>query len=200
MRIIIFDTETTGTPKDYKAPMNKLDNWPRVIQLAWQVYDTENKTVTSEKESLIVPDGWVIPVEKFWIDNGFNTDKNKSEGLAMPTVLRMFLDDYNTCDYMAAPNIGFDYPVLGAEMIRYNVKATKKLIQLCTMATTVDLCQIPFPNGGRYFKFPKLLELHQYLFKKGFDGAHDAGSDVAACRVCLIELIDRGVIKLSAIA
>jgi hypothetical protein len=34
MNYLIFDTETTGTPKNYKAPMKDIENWPRVIQLA----------------------------------------------------------------------------------------------------------------------------------------------------------------------
>lgn len=31
---LIFDTETTGLPADYKAPLTNFENWPRLVQLA----------------------------------------------------------------------------------------------------------------------------------------------------------------------
>ncbi|PJB57251.1 MAG: 3'-5' exonuclease, partial [Bacteroidetes bacterium CG_4_9_14_3_um_filter_41_19] len=34
---LIFDTETTGLPQRYDAPLTDFDNWPRMIQLAWQL-------------------------------------------------------------------------------------------------------------------------------------------------------------------
>ena len=30
---LIFDTETTGLPRNFKAPITDTDNWPRVVQL-----------------------------------------------------------------------------------------------------------------------------------------------------------------------
>jgi len=32
---LFFDTETTGLPKKWKAPITDLDNWPRLVQLAY---------------------------------------------------------------------------------------------------------------------------------------------------------------------
>jgi len=55
---LIFDTETTGLPKNWKAPISDTENWPRCVQLAWQVHDElgnliENKSyiVTSSNPS-----------------------------------------------------------------------------------------------------------------------------------------------------
>jgi DNA polymerase-3 subunit alpha len=36
-RYLIFDTETTGVAKDFKAPPSTGDNWPRIVQLAWSI-------------------------------------------------------------------------------------------------------------------------------------------------------------------
>ena len=36
---IFFDTETTGFPRNWKAPVTDVDNWPRMVQIAWMVYD-----------------------------------------------------------------------------------------------------------------------------------------------------------------
>lgn len=37
--ILLFDTETTGKPKNYKAPSSDTENWPRLVQIAWEKYD-----------------------------------------------------------------------------------------------------------------------------------------------------------------
>lgn len=201
MNILFFDTETTGTPKNYQAPMQDLGNWPRIIQLAWE-YADHTGTVHDTQKFLIKPDGWEIPKEKFWIENGFSTEQNQAEGIPMADVLDHFIGHLDVCDAIVAHNIGFDYPITGAEMIRYKKKARQALrTKFCTMATTVDLCKIPFPNRGRFnskqpYKWPKLEELYKFLFNKGFDGAHDAGNDVAACRESFFELVKRGVIAL----
>lgn len=191
--ILIFDTETTGLPKNWKAPMTEVNNWPRIIQFAYQVVDMQGQLVKQTKQ-LIKPDGWVIPKEKFWIDNGYSTEKNQAEGIRLPDLLDEFISDYEMCSVIAAHNISFDHNVTGAEMIRYQKKVSKKLPQICTMRSTTNLCKIP---GSYGFKFPKLEELHHFLFEEGFDGAHDAMADVNACRRCLFELINRNIITIN---
>ena len=57
---LIFDTETTGLPKDWNAPITDLDNWPRVVQLAWQIHDSEGKLIEVQ-DHIIYPDGFDIP-------------------------------------------------------------------------------------------------------------------------------------------
>ena len=32
---LFFDTETTGLPKNWKAPVTDTENWPRIVQIAW---------------------------------------------------------------------------------------------------------------------------------------------------------------------
>lgn len=189
---IFFDTETTGVPKDYNGKMSDLDNWPRIIQLAWQMAD-ENGNVLQDRTFLVKPDGWVIPQEKFWIENGFTTQNNELHGTELPELLDQFITDYEQCQWLIAHNIGFDYPILGAEMLRYGKKATVKLNRFCTMLATVDYCKLPGKFGH---KWPKLEELYRLVFGKGFAGAHDASNDVTACREAFFELKKRGIIVL----
>ena len=40
---LIFDTETTGLPKRWNAPVSDSNNWPRCVQLAWQFHDETGK-------------------------------------------------------------------------------------------------------------------------------------------------------------
>ena len=42
---LIFDTETTGLPRNFKEPISDVDNWPMVIQLAWQLHYEDGKLV-----------------------------------------------------------------------------------------------------------------------------------------------------------
>ena len=45
---LIFDTETTGLPKRWDAPLNDLDNWPRCVQVAWQIHDNKGELVSQK--------------------------------------------------------------------------------------------------------------------------------------------------------
>ncbi|TNB23458.1 hypothetical protein EME97_28790, partial [Klebsiella pneumoniae] len=38
---LVFDTETTGLPKNFNAPLSDSDNWPRMVQIAWQLHDDD---------------------------------------------------------------------------------------------------------------------------------------------------------------
>ena len=60
MKIVFFDTETTGLPRDYNAPSSKLDNWPRLVQLAWIVSDYDGNVISSENH-IIIPNGFEYP-------------------------------------------------------------------------------------------------------------------------------------------
>lgn len=190
MNYLVFDTETTGVPKNYKAPMNDFNNWPRVIQLAWALYSEDGEYLDGRKD-LILPDGWEVPNEKFWIDNGFSNEQNINEGVCIKGALDMFIEQINEgADVVIAHNLNFDFNILGCEMLRANVRAERKLQKFCTMISAVDLCQLPGKFG---FKWPKLIELHQKLFGEGFDGAHDALADVKACGRCFFEMKRREI-------
>lgn len=190
---LVFDTETTGKPKDYKARMSDINNWPRVSQLAWAVYSPDG-VILVKRSQLIKPDGWVIPTEKFFIDNNMSTERCEKEGIPILHVLSQLIANIKECEYLVAHNLQFDYNVLGAEMLRYGVKSDKRLKLICTMEESTEYCQLRGPKFG--FKWPSLAELHNKLFACGFDGAHDAMADVLACGKCLFGLKEKGVITL----
>lgn len=194
MALLFFDTETTGLPKNWNGKMTDLDNWPRVIQLAWIITDNHGIEVNRGKY-LIKPDGWTVPTDKFWIDNGFNTAHSYKEGVAMEDVLDLFITDLNLCGHLVSHNMSFDYNVLGSEMIRYRKAAAVKTKKLCTKELGTDVCMLP-GNYGNY-KWPKLVELHQFLFGCGFDGAHDALADVIACKDCFFEMLNKKIFTLN---
>lgn len=188
---LFFDTETTGVPRNYTAPMTDLENWPRMIQLSF-IHCLENGDEITRFNALIKPDGWTMPTGEFWKQHGFTHEKNMREGVAIKDAMELFIDRVNFTDVMVAHNMNFDYNIIGAEMVRLNMRATKRPAKICTMLSTVDFCKLP----GRYgFKWPKLEELHKILFNETFDGAHDAMVDNAALKRCFFELVKRGIIN-----
>jgi DNA polymerase III epsilon subunit-like protein len=188
---LIFDTETTGLPKRYDAPISELDNWPRVIQLAWAAYDADRNCI-AEQVDLIQPDGWEVPTDTFWIENGFSQAQSLAEGIPIRDALARFLQQIENTNQLIAHNLSYDYPVLGAECLRADMRAQNKPAHCCTKEIATDYCAIP---GNYGFKWPKLSELHIKLFDQDFEGAHDAMVDVKACARCYFELLDRGIVK-----
>lgn len=201
MNIIFFDTETNGVPKNYKAPVEDLDNWPRIAELGYQVYNLDGQLI-HEHVSFIKPNGWVIPSEQFFIENGMTTERCELEGNDLESELLEFHEYANECVAIIAHNLAFDSKVTAAEFLRLGLDNEADILtpnkapqKICTMESTVDFCKIPGRYNGTY-KWPKLIELHQMLFGCDFDGAHAALSDVAATAKCFFELVRLGVIKL----
>ena len=89
---LVFDTETTGLPKKFKAPLTDFDNWPRMIQLAWQVHDTEGKLLFA-KNHVIKPDGFTIPEDVIAV-HGISNEISKEKGIQLKDALSEFVEDY----------------------------------------------------------------------------------------------------------
>lgn len=193
---LFFDTETTGLPKNYRASWEDVNNWPRLAQLGFQLYSIDGQLM-NEFQSLIKPDGWEIPKEKFFIENNMSTERCEADGIPIYNAMRHLQDSLKQCEYKVAHNINFDNPIIGAEMIRNDI--THQLFKFkkgyCTMVSNIKLVNAKYPDG-RGGKWPKLIELHEFLFKEGFDGAHDALEDVRATARCFFELKRRGLVKI----
>jgi len=191
---LVIDCETTGLPKDRNAPIRDVDNWPRVIQLAWALYD-ETQTVIEKTACLIKPEGFIIPDDVQRIHH-ISTEQALSEGKDIAEVLRTLALAAAKAKVIVAHSLDFDVSVISAEYLRSGLETPfggKK--QICTMTTRriVEFCEIA---GKRGFKWPKLSELHRKLFGSDFEEAHDAGADAAACARCFFALKDRGVITV----
>lgn len=187
---LFFDTETTGVPRNYNAPSSDIQNWPRLVQLAWILTDDKGNRIHSS--SLIVkPDGFTIPTDAAKV-HGITTEIAMKEGIPLGKAINQFIEDLNTATYIVGHNIDFDKKIVGAEMIRLGMKDimdSKK--SFCTMQSSLDFCRIP----GKYgYKYPKLQELYKKLFGCEFDNAHDAMSDIEATEKCFWELRKRKLI------
>lgn len=193
MKYLFFDTETTGLPTNWKAPVTNLANWPRLVQLAYVLYD-DGGVKMKEDNYIIKPEGFTIPAQSATI-HGITQERALQEGLPLFPVLNGFAELIQASDLLIAHNISFDEKIIGAEFLRNDMTDhTRKIRKLCTMLSTVDFCSIRGPYG---YKWPTLQELHKKLFGKGFEDAHNAHVDVSAMVKCFFELKRLG--KLSGI-
>ncbi len=188
---LIFDTETTGLPKRWKAPITDVDNWPRCIQIAWQLHDEFGKLI-EQQDFLIQPDGFNIPYDAEQI-HGISTLLAQKQGKPLTEVLELFNEALEKTTFIVGQNLQFDLNIMGCEFHRERTKTTLLDIPVLDTCTekTASLCQI---TGGRYgkFKLPTLTELHQKLFNQPFGEAHNATADVEATARCFLELIRLG--------
>ncbi|MEM7483846.1 MAG: DNA polymerase III subunit alpha [Bacteroidota bacterium] len=185
---LIFDTETTGLPKRWDAPITDTDNWPRCIQIAWQLHDDMGKCI-EHQDYLVEPEGFNIPYEAEQI-HGISTALAEQEGVPLNEVLERFNDALSKAKFVVGQNVGFDVNIMGAEFHRENVQNPLQelpVLDTCT-ETTAELCKIPGGRGGK-FKLPTLTELHEHLFGAPFAEAHNATADVEATTRCFLELI-----------
>ncbi len=190
---LIFDTETTGLPNNYSAPLTDFDNWPRCVQLAWQLHD-ENGVLISRGDRIIRPDGFTIPFNSEKV-HGISTERAKREGVPLDQALDEFGEDLERAHFVIGHNLEFDLNILGSEylrMERQNPLTEKHPVDTKDDAT--DYCKLP---GGRgKYKWPTLAELHEKLFDIGFEEAHNAAADVEATARCFLELVRIEVIRL----
>lgn len=185
---LIFDTETTGLPKDWNAPITDSDNWPRMVQLAWQLHDSTGALI-SRNNLIIQPDGYDIPYNAAKI-HGITTERAQRDGRPLTEVLEAFAEDMKRATYAVGHNVEFDVNIVGAEQFRQNLdlEALQQMPTLDTKNLSVDYCKLPGGRGGGY-KWPTLTELHEKLFGIPFGDAHDAAYDVDATARCFFGLI-----------
>jgi DNA polymerase III epsilon subunit-like protein len=181
MRIMLLfiDTETTGLPK-YSAT-NDIEKWPRVVQLAWSLYDSDG---TRESQNS-------------FIIHGITTERAKKEGESLHNVLPRFNADVEKAKTIIAHNLDFDLPIVNTEFMRCKLETNlMKKQNFCTMKPQkiVSWCKIPKTSGYGY-KWPTLPELHLQLFQEEFTCSHNAGADVEACAKCYFELRRREIIE-----
>ena len=85
---LIFDTETTGLPLKWNAPLTDADNWPRCVQIAWQLHDKDGSCISHE-DYLVLPNGFSVPYDAEKI-HGISTALAASEGVPLISVLEKF--------------------------------------------------------------------------------------------------------------
>ena len=202
MQLLFIDTETNGLPTNYKAPPTQAESWPEIVSIAWEVWQVRDGVWTQTKiiSYVVQPSEhmpWNKEAERI---HGISYERARSEGIPVKQMVEEVQDELSHATHVIAHNLAFDKSVLLASMIR-NTGAAKWSSgkQVCTMMQTVSICKLPSIHAtvADPYKWPRLQELHQFLFAKDWEGvAHEALSDVQCMRTCYRELVVRGCLMV----
>jgi DNA polymerase III subunit epsilon len=176
MKYLFFDTETAG----FNGP---------ILQLAWILADESGEVLEQCKTLINHSIQYAINLKALEI-HGITKEMCEAYGVDPFGEIVRLLAQMSVADKIVAHNLAFDWDMLAKDRTRYNVTDPMPLHSkvFCTMKATTEICKLPNPNGGSGYKWPKLQELHVYLFGEEFDGAHDALADVRATAKCYFEL------------
>ena len=206
MKVLVFDTETTGLPKT--KMLNPLFShlWPHIVQLSYVIYDTETNEVVKMQDFIIqMEEGFVISDESIKI-HGITNEISRDKGVNITIALGSFFADGKTVDVLVAHNTQFDSDVIKMELLRiiedktrdHEAKDTYKDMLYhatyvfafrCTMKETIDFCKIAVQGsyGKTYNKFPSLAELYYKLFQQKPENLHNALHDVLITLICFMQ-------------
>jgi DNA polymerase III epsilon subunit-like protein len=210
MKVIVFDTETNGLiGRDYDSAYshNWYKNMPHPVQVSYVVYDVEtNKLVKASNKYFQLPDGVEFNKESAEIHK-ITEDHLKMHGeTSMVEFLSEFVEDYENCAYAVGHNINFDISILQAALIRNGIHYTindgfkSQPKHYCTMKYSRYLLKIERVSkyGKKYYKSPKLIELHDYLFNnEELSNLHNSMVDVVYTLRCYYKMMyDRDVFTM----
>lgn len=193
MRVLVFDTETTGLPPK-NTPTNQTEKWPYIVQLSWAIYNEDTKQVEEEKD-FIISLGSHIPISaESTAIHGITGELSRARGVPIEVALFDFKFAANRCGKIVAHNLEFDKNMLLVEF--YRARLFNNVFppsEYCTMKNGTGICKIPkvWDDGRTTLKYPKLVELYHALY--GADvpspiGLHNAKVDVDVCLKCYVKM------------
>lgn len=207
MKILVFDTETTGLPKTKFISPSTLDQWPYIVQFSFIIYDSSLNDIVESKDNIIkLPENVLIPEESTKIHNITNELSQKS-GLQINKILNVFFDHLRNVDRLVGHNIEFDLNMIKVEISRiinenqvtseqlksykYNLHFLNNYKNIsCTLKDSIKFCNIQVINksGKPYLKYPKLIELHNKLFNETPKNLHNSFNDILVTLRCFMKL------------
>jgi DNA polymerase III epsilon subunit-like protein len=207
MRILVFDTETTGLPETKIINPDTLNLWPHIVQFSYVIYDVSLNTLVESNNYIIkVPENVVISEEVVNI-HGITNEICDKKGISIEHVLYEFFHYLKNVDMIVGHNIEFDFNMVKIELLRiiYNKVLTNEQLTFykhhlhfvtnckntyCTLKESITLCNITAlnKNGRRYLKYPKLIELHQTLFHTSPTNLHNSFNDILVTLRCFMKL------------
>ena len=107
MKVLVFDTETTGLPQNNPS-IYQTHLWPHVVQLSYMLYDTDkNKIIASDDYLIKIPKDVEISQESIDV-HGITRRKVDNHGYKMNQILQIFQVCLDECDFIVAHNLQFD--------------------------------------------------------------------------------------------
>jgi len=197
MKIVVFDTETSGLPKSRILTPTNIHMWPFIVQFSYIIFDTETNDVIKSYDAIVKVKPYNIISKDSIKFHGITQEISELKGIHIDKVLDEFLWDLEDVDMIVAHNIEFDLNMLRVELMRIgcenmelrltNMIKTQQFY--CTMRQSIDLCKIEKENSrGKYYKFPTLSELHKHLFDVEPKHLHNSFHDILCTIRCFIKM------------
>lgn len=203
MKVVAFDTETTGIPlrpKLGEAPIYSDDpRQPRILQFAGVRYE-DGKEVF-RMDNLVKPDGWDMPPAIIEFNEKHNTgitmERLHAEGRPILSIIEEFRQMIADADVIVAHNNSFDIKMFRIELSKNGLKGEVADLwrddnrHFCTMRESTVLCKLPAKNlrFGPY-KAPKLTEAYEHFFQRPMGGEHQGINDALACAEIYFKLVE----------
>jgi len=175
MKVLIFDTETTGL---WQNTLVSLDKQPEIFDWYGLTLDTETLEVVNDLQIFAKPKGKIA-------DGAARATKKTDADFvdfesfaANAERIKVYIEEHDVC---IAHNAMFDWGVTNFEMQRCGLEVNWPVI-----IDSVEKTE--WIKGFRL----SLTDLHLFLFERKFEGAHEAKTDVVALKDCWIELLKRG--------
>lgn len=180
-RILFFDTETSGLDPETNV----------ILQLSYIIVDGNTWNIVKE-DNFYFPypeEEWRVTQKSIEVNHITREFLSTKKLTTYKEALTLFFADLYTCQLAVAHNANFDFKYIEATAIKEKVQRHTWPTICCTMTETVDLCKIPFYNGARGYKWPKLKELAEFL-NVGFNAneLHDSYADVQLTLKCFKQL------------
>jgi DNA polymerase III epsilon subunit-like protein len=215
MRVLLFDTETNGLPKNFRAPPHNVDNWPVIASIAWQLWElpgtgaaataaaaAEAPLLLEKYSTLVKPSDDVVWDEEAVKIHTITKARAQTEGIEPSAALNAFKDVCRRAHLIVAHNLRFDKSVVFAATIRQNTGTTFEWwprLEYCSCEGTKSVCKLPGvrPTTSDPYKMPKLTELYTHLFGNTASVTfHSAEGDVECLTQCFHELVRRRLVPL----
>ena len=202
MKILVFDTETTGIPDKGRKSFYHSEKWPHIIQLSYILYDTEINSVIEISDNIINLADDVKISEKSIEIHGITREISKTKGSNITDVLNHFKKCVINSELIVGHNVNFDKNMIIVESIRNKLERifVEKNKFYCTMYNSTNICKLPRPISSNFnitnntnninntntnnYKFPKLIELYKHYFSDSPEGLHNSMVDVLVTLRC----------------
>lgn len=190
MRILVFDTETSGLDPQ----------WNVILQLSYQIVDPDSwATIKTVNHYFAWPDNKARVSEGAIRVNGLTEEVLSGKQLSnRKAALEEFVADKDSCDLLVAHNLEFDKKFIIASCREEGVKFANSgwSQSYDTMKRTTNYCQIP-KDWGNGYKWPKLTELADCLgINYSNISLHDSSGDVELTKRCFEQIIIEGLYSL----
>ena len=193
MKILVFDTETTGLPIGRNPPIISTQSWPYVIQLSYIIYENSTNEIVKMEDNIVkLPGSVIISTESEKIHK-ISREMTIEYGVPIQSLLNTFNEDLQNCDLVVGHNVRFDKNMIMVECVRNKILhnfVRNGIIkdEYCTMINTINFCAIKAksfkPPFQYYNRYPKLIELYEKLFNSIPNGLHNSMNDVLVCLRC----------------